>query len=70
MTVAAKQFEFQINGRGLLIDTTQPASSGNLQFILDTFDICGVSASDLDATQVQALTDAVATIIETVKSIS
>jgi hypothetical protein len=37
----AKQFEFFINGRGLLTDPTQPLKQSNLSHVLDTFHVNG-----------------------------
>ncbi len=70
MALLDKQFEFQISGRGLVIDHDLEVTSDNLQYILDVFELNGVSVVDLDAEQVTALTDAVSTIIETFKEIS
>lgn len=61
----AKQFEFQVTGRGLLADPTLPLTAANLSFSSDIISLNGIaeSVAALDSTSVSAINNAMETIV-------
>jgi len=61
----AKQFEFQVTGRGVLTDPTLPLTAANLTFVADIVSLNGVSdaVAGLDSTSISAINNAMETIV-------
>lgn len=60
-----KQFEYQFDGRGVLIDVTDPLDTGNVNFIFDILSVNGVSykMSTFTSTEINPLVAAVKTAV-------
>jgi hypothetical protein len=62
----AKQFDFRVAGRGVLVDPTLPATPANLSFIIDTVTIDGTQypAASMDSTSITNMAAAVETVVQ------